>query len=76
MTRYRFTRAYHSSIVTAMEGDEHEFDDATADHLERDSPGVLAPVVVKAEPEVEERAVETPPADRMQRKPAAKRGAG
>lgn len=74
MQRYRFNWAYRSGLYDAMEGDEAEFDDAMAAALDNDSPGVLSPINdVKVA-----RAVETPPGDRMQRKPQARddRGGG
>lgn len=75
--RYRFQWSYRSGWGTWAEGDEHDFEPAVAEAINRDSPGVLVPVAVEVEfvpaPALE-RAVDAPPQDRMRRGPDRKRG--
>lgn len=77
MGRYRFVTDYRSGAGQWAAGELVELTDDLAAWLGRDVPGCLEPVVdePEPEPEPEPRAIEAPPADRMQRKPAQKRGA-
>lgn len=67
---YKAQWAYTSSRVTLVPGQVIELDDALAQWLMADSPGVIVPV---GEPVAATRAPDAPGSDRMQRK-GAKRG--
>lgn len=69
MALYRFTRNYRSGVLTASVGDVVELSDELVAWLAVDSPGSVAALEDENESvtAAETRAVETPPADRMQR---------
>ena len=61
MPRYVFNWRYRSSYGAGLAGEEVDLDEATAEAINRDSPGVLS--------EVETRAMDAPPSDRMVKRP-------
>lgn len=67
---YRAQWAYASARIKLVQGQVVDLDDALAQWLMADSPGVIVPV---AESPATTRAPDAPPADRMHRK-GAKRG--
>lgn len=67
--KYTFNWKYSSSLGGPWQaGESVELDDALAQAINIDSPGVLTPVI-----EGEARAVDVPPSDRMMIAPHAKR---
>lgn len=67
MARYRFTEPYASHIGSWETGEVAEFDNDTAEWLQRDAPGCIEP-----EPS---RAIDKAPNDRQIKGPTQKRGA-
>ena len=67
---YRAQWAYASARIKLVQGQVVDLDDALAQWLMADSPGVIAPV---AEPAATIRAPDAPAADRMHKR-GAKRG--
>ena len=65
MPRYVFGWNYRSNLGAGSAGDTVDLDPDVADAINRDSPGVLTAA--------DTRALDAPPADRMQRAPSHKR---
>jgi hypothetical protein len=80
MPRYLVQWDYSSSLGAFAKGDDVELDTDLADHINRSSPGVLAPFVEPVADDIETpgetRALDAPPHDRMKRTPSHKRGGG
>lgn len=73
--KYLAVQRYASGLYPGgfAAGDQINLDDALAADINRDAPGTLVLTVAEPEP-VAPRQVDAPPADRMHRAPARKRG--